>query len=307
MCDSPGIAHGCICDRTTCGLSAKTSRNANVVTPAASTLFPTPTTIWSAFAFTESSAMIDANTMPAATPHATPRYRSPVAQWTRNEKNAPASMKPSKPMLITPARSAISSPPAAKISGVANVIVVWSQFVSKGPISPPPPPPPPVDEPPAPRDEHDHQPLRDLHQGGGGTDLRLHDPATLAERRQQQRRRDRTERRVARQERGHDAVEAVVRGEAVRHGAGGAGEDERRACQPGHHPRQDERHHRHRPGPDARAPGGGLVPASDAQAHPERRPLQEELHGEGHGQGDREVPVQVRAVQQRGPPGGVRH
>src|SRR3954451_19628530 len=58
--------------------------------------------------------------MPAAMPISSPSSHEPVLSAPQIPQNAPMSIMPSRPMLMTPLRSEMVPPSAANSSGVAN-------------------------------------------------------------------------------------------------------------------------------------------------------------------------------------------
>src|SRR5688572_14373867 len=86
------------------------------------------------------TAKINATNAPAAIPETKPRYGLLDSYVTTAAVNAPASNKPSRAILITPARSENKPPSAANKSGVASRIVEKSRIsrnVNKSSILPP--------------------------------------------------------------------------------------------------------------------------------------------------------------------------
>ena len=87
--------------------------------PIARKLIAVPETIWSARSETAKMACTSPRAAPAASPMAMPPIQLDVRSAPQAPKNAPVSIMPSRPMLTTPARSEVTPPSAAKISGVA--------------------------------------------------------------------------------------------------------------------------------------------------------------------------------------------
>ena len=87
--------------------------------PSARKLIAVPETIWSARSVTEKIACSRPITPPAASPMKMPPTQLEVMSAPQAPKNAPVSIIPSRPMLTTPARSDVTPPSAANVSGVA--------------------------------------------------------------------------------------------------------------------------------------------------------------------------------------------
>ena len=87
--------------------------------PAARKVSAKPETIWSARRVTEKSAWIRASSPPATIPTSRPMTHEPVTSAPHRPQNAPISIMPSSPMLMTPLRSENRPPSAANSSGVA--------------------------------------------------------------------------------------------------------------------------------------------------------------------------------------------
>src|SRR6266478_818516 len=66
--------------------------------------------------------------MPVTLAATMPAAGESVAKVTAIATNAPASSLPSSPMLITPARSAMTSPSAARSKGAAILTVDWRRL-----------------------------------------------------------------------------------------------------------------------------------------------------------------------------------
>src|SRR5918996_4083538 len=90
------------------------------VTPRARKLTAKPLMIWSAWRWMEKKACMRARIPPAAMAPRIPSSHWPVSATTTIPKNAPASIIPSRPMLMTPERSEKIPPIAANASGVAK-------------------------------------------------------------------------------------------------------------------------------------------------------------------------------------------
>src|SRR5918996_686061 len=90
------------------------------VTPTARKLTAKPLMIWSAWRWMEKKACMRARTPPAAMAPRIPSSHCPVSATTTIPKTAPASIIPSRPMLMTPERSEKIPPIAANASGVAK-------------------------------------------------------------------------------------------------------------------------------------------------------------------------------------------
>ena len=78
-----------------------------------------PETIWSARSVTANSACRPPVTAPAMIAITIPSTHESVLSAPSAPKNAPTSIMPSRPMLMTPARSEKRPPSAPKSSGVA--------------------------------------------------------------------------------------------------------------------------------------------------------------------------------------------
>ena len=72
-----------------------------------------PQTVWFCLPRTHTSASSMLMSMPPAIPASTPAHREPVYSAAAKEKNAPQSITPSMPILITPLFSLIISPSPA--------------------------------------------------------------------------------------------------------------------------------------------------------------------------------------------------
>ncbi len=79
-----------------------------------------PPTTWSARSEIDVTACTRPMTAPDAIPISAPRNHEPVTSAPKMPKKAPISIMPSRPMLITPARSDRMPPSAANASGVAK-------------------------------------------------------------------------------------------------------------------------------------------------------------------------------------------
>jgi hypothetical protein len=83
-------------------------------------LIAVPITIWSARRWIEKNACTSASEPPAKTANRSPTTQLPLHTVAQMPKKAPASIIPSSPMLMTPARSLKMPPIAANVSGVAK-------------------------------------------------------------------------------------------------------------------------------------------------------------------------------------------
>src|SRR5687768_5510712 len=77
------------------------------------------------------TAWISATRSPAAAPAIKPIHGLPVSHVTDAAANAPASRRPSSPILTTPERSEKRPPSAARTSGVASLMVDQISWVVK--------------------------------------------------------------------------------------------------------------------------------------------------------------------------------
>ena len=80
----------------------------------------TPVSTMSAFICREKYAMMSAMNIPVTRPHSMPTKRLPLYALPSTPVSAEKSMMPSKPMLMTPARSATRLPSAANRTGVVS-------------------------------------------------------------------------------------------------------------------------------------------------------------------------------------------
>src|SRR4051812_7543322 len=180
---------------------------------------------------------------------------------------------PSRPMLITPLRSEISSPSAAQRIGTLRPTTATKKSVSNIALDLQGEPSlrPGVDysgvQPSRERDEDDHQSLGDLDRGGGQPDLGFDLGAALLHRCEQQRGRDAPDRVVAGEQGNGDPEEAIAGGEPVVERAGKGIEDQGAAGKPGKRARGDHRQSAQPSGRNAHPASRALVRAE--QADPE--------------------------------------
>jgi hypothetical protein len=94
-------------------------------------LIAVPTTIWSARRWMEKKAWMVASRPPKTIAIRIPTTHDPLHAEAQMPKKAPDSIMPSRPMLITPARSLKIPPIAANASGVAKRRVAASSPTEK--------------------------------------------------------------------------------------------------------------------------------------------------------------------------------
>src|SRR5262249_41064068 len=89
--------------------------------PSAKMSSAVPATTWLTARLTTSAARIAFSATPAAAPAASPSKVEPEKNAAASAKNAPASIAPSMPLLITPLSSTHNSPSAASRIGAAII------------------------------------------------------------------------------------------------------------------------------------------------------------------------------------------